>query len=103
MADWQSDRSGISISLVMTQKTTDLEILLSELTQERTDLDSAIENLIADMALVSPEQRKTGDWAPNGALTRKYLELTNRQAGVEKEIIDLSRALLADSKPTLPN
>lgn len=87
----------------MTQKTADLEILLSELTQERTELDSAIEDLIADMALAPPEQRKTGDWAPHGALTRKYLDLTNRQAEVEKEIIDLSRAILADSKPTLPN
>lgn len=87
----------------MTQKTADLELLLSELTQERTELDSSIEDLIADMALAPPEQRKTGDWAPNGALTRKYLELTNRQAEVEKEIIDLSRAILADSKPTLPN
>ena len=87
----------------MTQKTANLETLLSELTQERTELDSVIEELIADMALVPTEQRKTGDWAPNGALTRKYLELTNRQAEVEKEIIDLSRAILADSKPTLPN
>ena len=87
----------------MTQKTVNLETLLSELTQERTELDSAIETLIADMAAATPEQRNAGDWAPNGALTRKYLELTNRQSEVEQEIIDLSRAVLADSKPTLPN
>jgi len=102
MADRQDYRSGISVP-AMTQKIANLETLLSELTQERTDLDSAIENLIADMADATPEQRKTGDWAPNGALTRKYLELTNRQGEVEQEIIDLSRAILADSKPTLPN
>jgi hypothetical protein len=87
----------------MTPKTVTPENLLSELTQERTALDSAIESLIADMAEATPEQRNTGDWAPDGALTRKYLELTNRQSDVEQGIIDLSRALLADSKPTLPN
>jgi hypothetical protein len=87
----------------MTEKAANIETLLSELTQERTELDSAIESLIADMASATPEQRKVGDWAPNGVLTRKYLELTNRQGEVEQEIIDLSRALLADSKPTLPN
>jgi hypothetical protein len=87
----------------MNPKTVTPENLLSELTQERTALESAIESLIADMAEATPEQRNTGDWAPNGALTRKYLELTNRQSDVEQGIIDLSRALLADSKPTLPN
>jgi hypothetical protein len=87
----------------MNPKTVTPENLLSELTQERTALESAIESLIADMAEATPEQRNTGDWAPNGALTRKYLELTNRQSDVEQEKIDLSRALLADSKPTLPN
>ncbi len=102
MADRQDYRAGLSVT-AMTQKAVNLETLLSELTQERTELDSAIETLIADMAAATPEQRKTGDWAPNGALTRKYLELTNRQGEVEQDIIDLSRALLADSKPTLPN
>lgn len=87
----------------MTKKNADLEAQLSELTQERDELDTAIETLIADMADAPPEQRKTGDWAPNGALTRRYLELTNRQAVVEKEIIDLSREIAAGGKPALPN
>jgi hypothetical protein len=87
----------------MTKRTVDLEALLSELTQERDEMDVTIETLIADMADVPPEQRKTGDWAPNGALTRRYLELTNRQAVVEKEIIDLSREIAAGGKPALPN
>ena len=87
----------------MTKKTADLEALLSELTQERTELDSKIEDLIADMADAPPEQRTTGDWAPNGARTRKYLELTNRQAVVEKDIIDLSRQIAAGDGPALPN
>ncbi len=87
----------------MSKKIADLEALLSELTQERTDLDARIEDLIADMADTSPEARKTGDWAPNGALTRKYLELTNRQAVVEKDIIDLSRQIAAGDGPALPH
>lgn len=87
----------------MTKNIADIEAQLSELTQERTELDAKIEDLIADMADAAPEERKTGDWAPNGALTRKYLELTNRQAAVEKDIIDLSRQLAAGDGPALPN
>ena len=87
----------------MTKKIADLEAQLSDLMGERTDLDAAIEGLIADMAEAPPEARTTGDWAPNGALTRKYLELTNRQAAVESDIIDLSRQIAADGKPALPN
>jgi hypothetical protein len=92
----------------MNKKIADLEAQLSELTHERDDLDAKIEEMIADMTQANladapPEQRKTGDWAPNGARTRKYLELTNRQAAVEKDIIDLSRQIAADGKPALPN
>ena len=87
----------------MTKKAADLEALLSALMQERDELDVTIETLIADMADAPPEQRKTGDWAPKGALTLRYLELTNRQAVVEKEIIDLSREIAAGGKPVLPN
>lgn len=87
----------------MTKKTADLEALLSELTHERGELDAKIEGLIADMADATPEQRKTGAWAPNGALTRQYLELTNRQGEVEQQIIDLSRQLAAGDGPALPH
>ena len=87
----------------MSKKTEDLEALLSELTQERGELDAKIEELIADMADASPEQRKTGDWAPNGALTRQYLEFTNRQGEVEQQIIDLSRQIAAGDGPALPH
>jgi cell division protein FtsB len=87
----------------MSKKIDDLEALLSTLAQERTDLDAKIENLIADMADAPEEARQTGDWAPNGALTRQYLELTNRQAAVEKDIIDLSRQIAAGDGPALPH
>lgn len=77
--------------------------LLADLTRERDVLDGAIEGMIADMADAPPQARRTGDWAADGALTRKYLELTNRQAELEKEIADLSRAITAAADPTLPN
>lgn len=83
----------------MSKKSAELETLLSDLLQERTELDSAIETMIAAMAEAAPEQRKTGDWAPNGVLTLRYLELTNRQGEVEQGIIDLSRELAARGTP----
>lgn len=86
----------------MTKKPDDLTVL-SELTAERDELDKVIEELIADMALASPEARATGDWGANGAATKRYLELTNRQAELENEIIALSRAITASAKTTLPN
>lgn len=87
----------------MTKKAANLEALLSELTHERGELDTKIEELIGDMADATPEQRKTGDWAPNGVLTRRYLDLTNRQSEVEQQIIDLSRQIAAGDGPALPH
>ncbi len=76
----------------MTKQSEALE-LLAELNRERDALDETIESMIADMADAAPEARRSGDWAADGALTRKYLELTNRQAELEREIVDLSRAI----------
>ena len=45
------------------------------------------------------DQRKVGDWSPNGAMTKKYLALTNRQAEVEAEIVDLGRAIMESDEP----
>lgn len=86
----------------MAKKPDDLTVL-SEMTRERDELDAVIEELIADMALAPPEARKSGDWATDGASTKRYLELTNRQAELENEIVTLSRAITASAKTTLPN
>jgi inhibitor of KinA sporulation pathway (predicted exonuclease) len=75
------------------QKPEELKALLAQLTDERTRLDAAIEDMIADMAQVPPEQRASGAWARDGASTRKYLDLTTRQADIESEIVDLNRAI----------
>jgi hypothetical protein len=86
----------------MTKKPDDL-VMLSELTRERDELETVIEELIADMALAPPDARTSGDWASDGVLTHRYLDLTNRQAELDNEIVALSRAITASAKTTLPN
>jgi hypothetical protein len=81
----------------MAEKLDDMKTRLAALSDERTSLDAAIEDMITDMALVPPEQREGGPWARDGASTRKYLELTERQAEVETEIVTLSRAIVASN------
>jgi len=81
----------------MADKLADLKTRLAELTDERSRLDGEIEEMIQDMAQVPPEQRTGGPWARDGASTRKYLELTTRQADIEGEITDLGRAIAASS------
>jgi hypothetical protein len=83
----------------MATKLDDMKVQLATLSAERDLLDSAIEEMIANMAEVPAEQRKVGDWSPNGAMTRKYLALTNRQAEVEAEIVDLGRAIIESDEP----
>ncbi len=86
----------------MADKVSDLKTRLAELTEERSGLDAAIEEMITDMAQLPPEQRASGPWARDGASTRKYLELTTRQADVESEIVDLSRAIAESSSEAPP-
>ena len=85
----------------MADKLEDMKTRLAQLADERASLDAAIEDMIASMAQVPAEQRADGAWARDGASTRKYLELTDRQAVVEAEIIKLGRAIVAsDGEPT---
>ena len=86
----------------MADKLDDMKLQLAELMSERDQLDTAIEEMIADMAELPPEQRSASDWAPDGRSTRKYLELTARQAAVETEIIDLNRAIVETDEPASP-
>jgi len=87
----------------MSNKAVDLEALLADLNQERAELDTGIEEMIADMATVPPERRSTSDWAPDGVLTRQFLDVTNRHAEVEKQIVAVSREIMAAKKPLRPN
>jgi hypothetical protein len=84
----------------MAEKLEDMKTRLAQLTDERANLDAAIEDMIVSMAQVPAEERAAGPWARDGASTRKYLELTGRQSEVEAEIIKLGRAIVAsDGEP----
>ena len=87
----------------MPNKLADLEAQLFDLNKERAELDMAIEQMIANMAEVPNEKRSTNDWAPDGALTKQFLDMTNRQAELEAEIVTVSRAITAAKKPILPH
>lgn len=79
----------------MTKKIDELESLRVQLSGERDELETAIEAMIGEMADVPAEQRKSGEWASDGASTRRYLERSNRLAEVEQAIVDVSRELAA--------
>ena len=83
----------------MANKLDETKALLADLSSERAQLDAAIEEMIASLAELAPEQRSASDWAPDGASTKKYLELTERQAAVEAEIIELGRAIVETDEP----
>jgi hypothetical protein len=83
----------------MANKLDETKALLADLSSERAQLDAAIEEMVASLAELAPEQRSASDWAPDGASTKKYLELTERQAAVEAEIIDLGRAIVETDEP----
>jgi transposase len=86
----------------MANKLDEMKALLADLSSERAQLDAAIEEMIASLAELAPEQRSASDWAPDGASTKKYLELTERQAAVEAEIIELGRAIVEIDEPASP-
>jgi hypothetical protein len=79
----------------MAKKIDELQCLLAQLTDERDELEAAIEAMIGEMAAVPVEQRQSGDWASDGAATRRYLERANRLAEVEQAIVDLARQIAA--------
>ena len=83
----------------MANKAEELELLLSRLRGERDALEAEIEAMIGEMADAPVEQRQSGDWGPDGASTRRYLEQSNRLAEVEQAIVDLSRQIAAAGKP----
>lgn len=84
----------------MARKIEELEALLAQLTAERDDLERVIDEMIGEMAAVPAEQRSTGDWAPDGDSTQRYLERSSRLAEVEQAIVDLSRQIAAATKPS---
>lgn len=68
-----------------------IDKVLADLTRERDELDEQVQTMIGDMAAAPEEQRRSGEWAADGAATARYLALTERLAEVEQTIIDLTR------------
>ena len=84
----------------MADKIDELQALLAQLTGERDELEAVIETMIGEMADTPVEQRKSGEWASDGASTLLYLERANRLGEVEQAIVDLSRQIAAAGKPS---
>lgn len=83
----------------MANKLDDMKTRLADLSSERDKLETSVEEMIGSMAELPPEQRSASEWGPNGASTKKYLQLTERLAEVESEIIDLGRAIVESDEP----
>jgi len=85
----------------MAETLSELDLLLADLNDERDQLDSQIEQMMAALAEVPPDDRAENGWGPDGALTREFLELTNRQTDLEAEIQTVQEAIAAQ-KPETP-
>ena len=80
-------------------KIEEIESVLADLTRERDELDEQVQTMIGDMATAPEEQRRSGEWAADGAATARYLALTERLAEVEQTIIDLTRQRVMSGTP----
>lgn len=87
----------------MTKKSEQQASRLNALTKERDELEVEIESLIADMAEQPEASRRVGEWAADGASTKRYLALTERLSDVEQDIVDLTRAMAAQADESRPN
>ena len=72
--------------------------LLKQLEQENQDLEAQIDKLMGEMERVPPEQRSAGEWGPSGTLTRRFIELSERQNEIAAEI-KLVAAAIASAQP----
>jgi hypothetical protein len=72
--------------------------LLQELERENQEIQDTIEGLMADMERLPPEQRPDDQWGPSGTLTRRFIELSERQHEIAAEI-KLVTAAIASAKP----
>ena len=75
-----------------------LSCMLAQLKAERDELEATIEVMIGEMADTPAVLRKSGYWAPDGALTQRYLATSNRLAEVEQTIVDISCQIAAAKK-----
>jgi hypothetical protein len=67
--------------------------LLKELQQEDRDVQERLDRLMAELENVQPELRSAGEWGPDGTLTRRFIELSERQNEIAAEIKLVSAAI----------
>jgi hypothetical protein len=73
--------------------------LLKELQQEEQDVQKRLDALMAELEGVQPELRSAGEWGPDGTLTRRFIELSDRQNEITAEI-KLVSAAIESAKPS---
>ena len=73
--------------------------LPKELEQENQDVQERLDRLMAELESVQPELRSIGEWGPEGTLTRRFIELSERQNEIAAEI-KLVSAAIESAKPS---
>jgi hypothetical protein len=73
--------------------------LLKELQQEDQDIQERLDRLMAELENVQPERRAVGEWGPDGTLTRRFIELSERQNEIAAEV-KLVSAAIESAKPS---
>ena len=70
--------------------------LLKDLEDENESVQSEIDDLMTEMARVPAEQRSVSEWGPNGTHTKRFIELSERQAELADEIKLVTQAIGQD-------
>lgn len=70
--------------------------LLKDLEDENEAVQSEIDDLMTEMARVPAEQRSVSEWGPNGTHTKRFIELSERQAELADEIKLVTQAIGQD-------
>jgi hypothetical protein len=73
--------------------------LLKDLEDENEAVQTEIDDLMTEMALVPAEQRSVSEWGPNGIHTTRFIELSERQAELAEEIKLVTQALGKEKPP----
>ncbi len=76
-----------------------LAALLRELEREGEETQTEIDRLMAEMESVPAERRDPALWGASGTLTRRFIELSERQNELAEEIKQVSRAIEGAAPP----
>jgi hypothetical protein len=74
-------------------------LLLKELQRESDAAEVEIDRLMGEMASVPPERRDPQLWGTSGTLTRRFVELSERQNELAEQIKLVSQAIEKAAPP----